>query len=95
MSTPEQQLNRITEKLQQLLKQHSAVRRENEKLREELKTTREKLTEQETHAAELRQQVGVLKMNTGGMSDADKKELEKKINAYLREIDRCIALLSE
>jgi len=29
------------------------------------------------------------------MSEADKKEFEKKINAYLKEIDRCIALLSE
>ena len=29
------------------------------------------------------------------MNDTDKKELEKKINSYLKEIDRCIALLGE
>jgi hypothetical protein len=25
----------------------------------------------------------------------DKKEFEKRINSYIKEIDRCIALLSE
>jgi len=29
------------------------------------------------------------------LNDADKKELEKKLNTYLKEIDRCIALLGE
>jgi hypothetical protein len=44
---------------------------------------------------ELRQQVSILKLNAGGMNDRDKKEIEKKINSYLKEIDRCIALLGE
>jgi hypothetical protein len=29
------------------------------------------------------------------MSEADKKEFEKRINGYIKEIDRCIALLGE
>jgi hypothetical protein len=29
------------------------------------------------------------------MDEQEKKQFEKRINAYLREIDRCIALLSE
>ena len=29
------------------------------------------------------------------MSEADKKEFEKRINSYLKEIDRCIAMLSQ
>lgn len=95
MNTPEQQLKRISEKLQLLLKQHSHVRKENEKLKEELRITQEKLAGHQAEAGELKQQVSVLKMNAGGMSAADKKELEKKINSYLKEIDRCIALLSE
>lgn len=95
MSTTEEQLKRIQDKLQHLLKQHMAARKENEKLKEELGTAREKLAVQQKNADELKQQVSVLKMNAGGMNDLDKKELEKKINSYLKEIDRCIALLGE
>ena len=95
MNTTEEQLKRIQDKLQQLLKQHTAVRRENEKLKEELAAAREKLIHQLKNTDELKQQVSVLKMNAGGMNDSDKKELEKKINSYLKEIDRCIALLGE
>jgi hypothetical protein len=29
------------------------------------------------------------------LNETEKKEVEKRINRYIREIDRCIALLSE
>ncbi|MBN8688764.1 MAG: hypothetical protein J0M10_17230 [Chitinophagales bacterium] len=95
MNNPAAQLKRIQDKLQQLLKSHTAARRENERLKNELQLTREKLEQQQKTADELKQQVGVLKMNAGGLSGTDKKELEKKISGYLKEIDRCIALLGE
>ncbi len=95
MNNPTEQLKRIQDKLQQLLKSHTAARRENERLKAELEAIREKLDTEQKTADELKQQVSVLKMNAGGMSAADKKELEKKISGYLKEIDRCIALLGE
>jgi uncharacterized protein involved in exopolysaccharide biosynthesis len=91
----EQQLKRIHEKLQQLLKQHAAVQKENSQLKGELKAAHAKSTEQQKAADELKQQVSILKMNAVQMTDADKKEFEKRINAYVKEIDRCIALLGE
>lgn len=95
MSTTEQHLKRIQEKLQLLLKQHAALRKENSRLIEELKNANQKTSAQQKNVEELKQQVSVLKLNTGEMSEADKKEFEKRINNYLKEIDRCIALLSE
>ena len=95
MSTTEQHLKRIQEKLQQLLKQHALVMKENSKLKEELGSARQKITIQQKTADELKQQVSILKVSAGEMSDADKKEFEKRINGYLKEIDRCIALLGE
>lgn len=95
MSTTEQHLKRIQEKLQLLLKQHTALRKENSRLIEELKNANQKTSVQQKNVEELKQQVSVLKLNTGEMSEADKKEFEKRINNYLKEIDRCIALLSE
>ena len=51
--------------------------------------------QQQQQADELRQQVSILKASAGNMSEADKKEFEKRINSYLKEIDKCIALLGE
>jgi len=95
MSTTEQHLNRIQEKLQQMLKQHIALIKENNKLREELDSALHKIISQQKTADELKQQVNILKVSAGEMSEADKKEFEKRINGFLKEIDRCIAMLGE
>ncbi len=95
MSNTEQHLKRIQDKLQQLLKQHIAFQKENGKLKEELEAATVKISEQQKIADELKQQVSIMKLNAGEMGDADKKEFEKRINAYVKEIDRCIALLGE
>ena len=89
------QLKRIQEKLQSLLKEHLALKKENARLNQELATTAGKIAEQQKNLDELKQQVSILKVSGGQMSDADKREFEKRINGYLKEIDRCITMLSE
>ena len=95
MSTTEQYLKQIQDKLQQLLKQYAAVQKENGKLKEELELIKQKASAQQKNVDELKQQVGILKLNAGEMSEADKKEFEKRITVYVKEIDRCIAMLSK
>ena len=95
MSNTEQHLKRIQDKLQQLLKQYTTVQKENNKLKEQLVSANQKTTAQQKNMDELKQQVSILKLNAGEMSETDKKEFEKRINSYVKEIDRCIALLSE
>ena len=92
--TPDQ-LKRIQEKLQLLLKRHAALQKENVKLKEQLGEFSRQNHVQQENLDNLRQQVDVLKLHTGDMSESDRKELEKRINSYLKEIDRCIALLGE
>jgi regulatory protein YycI of two-component signal transduction system YycFG len=93
MSITEQHLKRIQDKLQQFLKLHAALQKENVQLKEELIKSKEGAKLQQQHIDTLKQKVDILKLNAGEMSEADKKEFEKKINTYLKEIDRCIALL--
>lgn len=93
MSNTEQHLKRIQDKLQQLLKQHAALQKENSKLKEELGSAQQKIAAQQKNADELKQQVSILKVTAGDISEADKKEFEKRINGYLKEIDRCITML--
>ncbi|MEI2738752.1 MAG: hypothetical protein V9F01_08200 [Chitinophagaceae bacterium] len=95
MSNTEQHLKRIQDKLQQLLKQHAALQKENSKLKEELGSAQQKITAQQKNADELKQQVSILKVSAGDMNEADKKEFEKRINGYLKEIDRCITMLGQ
>ena len=91
----EQHLKRIQDKLQQLLKNHTALQKENDRLKHELEKDHKEAKDQQKKIEELKQQVDILRLNAGEMGDVDKKEFEKRINSYLREIDRCIVLLSE
>ena len=95
MSNTEQHLKRIQDKLQQLLKQHAAVQKENSKLKQDFELAQQKITAQQKGTDDLKQQVSILKVSAGEMSEADKKEFEKRINGYLKEIDRCITLLGQ
>jgi regulator of replication initiation timing len=95
MAEPEIQLKRIQTKLQQLLKEHHALQKENNHLKEELDDVKKQFAIQHENMDSLKQQVNVLKYTGGELNEADKKEFEKKINSYLREIDRCITMLSQ
>ncbi len=95
MNPTEQHLKRIQEKLQQLLKEFAVLQKENTRLSEELRNAHEKLNGHQKNVDELKQQISVLKLSSGEMSETDKKEFEKRINGYLKEIDRCIAMLGE
>lgn len=89
------QLKRIQEKMQLLLRNYQVTQKENLRLKEELDAARSQLAGFQENVDSLKQQVSILKLNAGEMSEADKKEFEKKLNRYIREIDRCIAMLSE
>ena len=89
------QFNQLNDKLQLLLKQQNRLKRENEKLRQELEDCKTKEATYQQRINELDEQVYVLKMSAGEMSEKDKKDFERKINQYIKEIDKCIAFLSQ
>lgn len=93
--TVDQQFTILNEKLQQLLKQYTRLQKENERLKEELQQSRNSVAETQYKMDELQQQLSILKLGTGEMNEKDKKEFEKKINQYIREIDKCISFLSQ
>jgi chromosome segregation ATPase len=91
----DQQFNIVNDKLHLLLKQYNRLQKENERLKEELEQAYQNELATSKRIEELEQQVAILKVATGEMNEADKREFEKKINQYIREIDRCIAFLSQ
>ena len=93
--TVDKQFNSINDKLQQLLKQQLRLKKENERLRTELEVCKEKEDVYQQKIDELAQQISIIKLGAGEMNEKDKKEFERKINQYVREIDKCIAFLGQ
>ncbi|OQY95885.1 MAG: hypothetical protein B6D37_03785 [Sphingobacteriales bacterium UTBCD1] len=77
------------------MKTYVALQKENKRLTLEIEKVKTFTTQQQKTNDDLRQQLDILKLSTHKLSNDDKKELEKRINYYLKEIDRCIALLNE
>lgn len=91
----EEQLKSISAKLNELLKKHEFLQKENERLKAELIPAKEREMRFLEQIESLEQKVMILRAGTGKMNDAEKKELDKKLHGYLKEIDRCISMLSE
>ncbi|MEO6963109.1 MAG: hypothetical protein ABIY90_14125 [Puia sp.] len=95
MTHPEIQLKRVYEKFQQLVKLHQGLQKENEKLKADFKNMSMRCDALSQEADKFRQQTEILKLSGSDMDEKEKKDLEKRLNQYVREIDRCIALLNE
>lgn len=90
-----QQVKRISDKLQLLLKQHQQLQKQYAILQDEHRQLKEEVNNKNIVLDDLQQKVAVLKTATNNLTQADKKELEKRLNHYIKEIDRCINLLGE
>jgi hypothetical protein len=90
-----EQFKRVTEKLNELVKKYDTLKKENERLRGELIPAKEREVVFLEQISNLEQKIMVLKAGTGKLEDADRKELDKRLHTYLKEIDKCISMLSE
>ena len=94
MNDLEQTIKRINGKLQRLVKDYQLLLKENQRktaLIEALQKAKDTNTAQ---INSLQEQVGILKAATRQMNETDKKAFEKTIGQYIKEIDKCIDLLS-
>lgn len=88
------QIRNLQEKIQLLAKQQAQLARDNQRLQKELETSRQKLAQSGEENLRLQQQMDILKLGSGALSEAEKTALSKRIDGYLREIDKCLALLN-
>jgi len=93
MEVMQEQIQRIEEKVQQLLKEYQLAQKEIQRLQKENGKMAEQLKIQAAEAAQLHQKSDAQKITGSGSDDAPKKDLEKRINTYLKDIDKCLALL--
>jgi predicted nucleic acid-binding Zn-ribbon protein len=98
----EQSIQRIEDKLQLLVKKLQQVQGENALLKEQIQTQEDIITAHQANIEALENKLHLAKMAgatqgapTNREDDEEfKKEMRNKINDYIREIDRCIALLN-
>ncbi len=93
MKSVEEHINSINTKLQQLLKKYTVLKKENTTLQVELEEKRSNEKSYLDKIDSLEMQAGILKASAGKMNENDKHDFEKGINAYIKELEKCMALL--
>jgi len=88
------QIKSIQNKLQQLLKQQGVLQKENQKLKKDLEKALSVTEEKEQTLQAIQQQMDVLKLGSGSLNDEEKNALSKRIDVYLKEIDKCLSLIN-
>jgi cell shape-determining protein MreC len=91
----EQALERVQEKMKELIKKYQQTLKEKDRLQEENRSLRNLLKERDHMVEELQATRDAALLNSSLADNQQKKDLEKKLNLYIREIDRCITLLAE
>ena len=95
MSDLKDHISIINTKLQHLLKQYETLQTENRRHEQTIEVLHKQHEELKTKLTEIQQQNLILKASNTPLNEADKKELEQKINGYIRNIDKCISLLAQ
>ena len=87
-------IKQLNIKLQLLLKKYALLSQENEQQKKTIISLQESDKNQKEQLDTLQQQQLILKASLDKMDEKEKKELEQKLNGYVRNIDKCISLLS-
>lgn len=88
------QLKSIHTKLQYLLKQYRVAIKENEQLKKQIEEKNNQSIQQQQQIQQIQQQLDALKIAGTIATTNDTASLQKKIDVYIKEIDKCLLLLS-
>lgn len=88
------QLEQLQQKMQLLLKHYAQLQRENVQLKKDVAKKQQQLTLNQQVIQQQEQQIDALRLSKDGFSVEEKRELERRIDVYIREIDRCMSLLN-
>jgi len=94
MDTIEEYINAINTKLQVLLKKYAALQKENAILKNEIELCRQNEKEYLEKINSLEIQAGILKASSGKWNEKEKHDFEKRINQYIKDLDKCMAMLN-
>jgi len=85
----------VYQKLQKLVKEYEQLKNENQKLQRQLNEQLVITKNSNSKVDLLESQVALLKSNLGQMDAGAKREMERRIQQYIKDIDTAIKLLNE
>lgn len=95
MSQIEEHIASLHGKLQQLLKRYNSLQKENKDIQSELSAIKQREQNYKASINTLEEKVSILKAASGKLEGDDKKDFDKKLGQYIKDIDKCITLLSK
>jgi chromosome segregation ATPase len=88
-------ITNLNDKLQRLIKQYELLQKDNARQRQVIEKLQKEHAEALENLETMQQQNLVLKASVSDMEPADKKAMEQKLNQYIKNIDKCISLISQ
>ncbi len=96
MISPSEHIDLVQGKINRLIRQYKALEKENVRLKSELEKMQESEEQIQLRNRQLEQQLNMIKATAGTTGDGTaRKELDKQLSFYIREIDKCIAILGQ
>lgn len=95
MNSLQQQIDQLKLQVRQLVKQFALLQKEKGRLQLELDKKEKQLAAKELELSQLQPHADAVRLEAGLLHDEEKKELTKRIDAYIKEIDQCLALLNQ
>ncbi len=95
MTLLDDHIQTLQQKIQLLAKKHLQLEKENHKLKEEISRLKESRSDQKQEFEILEMRNAILKASQQQLDEKEKRELEKKLTFFIKEIDRCIAMLTQ
>lgn len=94
MESMEEHIAAFNTKLQALLKKLGSLQKENDLLSGQVKALREAESSLRERTSSLEMQLMVMKASTEKLSGPQKADFEKRINKFIRDLDKCISILN-
>ena len=90
-------VNNIEKKVNKLIALYQSVKKEKQQIFIENKQLKSDLSEKDKSIQKLEEKIKLLRItkSVSTQDEARNKESRQKINEYVREIDKCIALLNK
>ncbi|MFZ9239980.1 MAG: hypothetical protein ACO22R_02465 [Chitinophagaceae bacterium] len=95
MPAAQEHINTIQDKLSTLIERYNGLLKENERMKKSLNDSTEELQLLREKNDQITLQLNMLRVAASEESKESRNALEKKINEYIKEIDKCIAQLGD
>lgn len=88
-----EQLEQLYKKLQQIMQQHAQLQKENKQLHQKLARTQYQNETLIIQILTVQQKLDAARIINNQLAESDKRDIEKRINQYIKDIDKCIEVL--